>query len=69
MQQQRKQTSFKIVSIPFCGYLGGLKKFFFLVLMSPGFGLVQAPAYVWPAALSSAAMRSGTSSDVQGKTT
>jgi len=35
--------------------------------MSPGFGLVQAPAYVWPAALSSAAMRGGASSDVQGK--
>ena len=32
--------------------------------MSPGFGLVQAPAYVWPAALSSAIR--GTGSDMQG---
>ena len=32
--------------------------------MSPGFGLVQAPAYVWPAALSSAIRGGG--SDIQG---
>jgi len=32
--------------------------------MSPGFGLVQAPAYVWPAALSSAIR--GTGGEMQG---